>query len=68
MSTLTITLSEQQLSKVVEAYRTIQEFLSSAISPNELYQEEFLRGLQESDEDIRSKNLKEVHSFDDFIS
>ncbi len=68
MSTVTITLSEQQLSKVVEAYRTIQEFLSSALSPNELYHEEFLRGLRESDEDIRTNNMKEVHSFDDFVS
>ena len=68
MNTVTISLSEQQLFKVVDAYKTIQEFLSSALSPNELYQEEFLQGLKESDEDIRTNRMKEVRTFDDFIS
>jgi len=68
MSTIAIKLTEEQLTKIIEAYRTIQEFLSEALSPNELYHAEFLDGLRESDEDIRQGNLKEVKSFDDFIS
>jgi hypothetical protein len=68
MSTIAIKLTEEQLTKIIEAYRTIQEFLSKALSPNELYHAEFLDGLRESDEDIRQGNLKEVKSFDDFIS
>ncbi len=68
MATLTINLTEEQLTKVVEAYRIIQEFLASAISPNELYQAEFVAGLKESDDDIRTGSMKEVHSFNDFLS
>jgi len=58
----------QQLAKVVDANKEIQEFLSTALSPNELYREKFLNGLKESDEDIRTNNVKEVRTFDDFIS
>lgn len=68
MSTISIKLSEEQLSKVIEAYKTIQEFLASALSPNELYQKEFISGLYESDRDIQMGNIKQVDSFDGFIS
>ena len=68
MNTITIKLSEEQLSRVIDAYKTIQEFLASILSPNELYQAQFLEGLKESDKDIRKGNIKDVKSFDDFTS
>lgn len=68
MSTISITLSEDQLLKVIEAYKTIQEFLATALSPNELYHADFIKGLHESDEDIQNHRLKEVKSLNDFIS
>lgn len=68
MATISIALTEEQLAKVIDAYKTIQEFLASVLSPNELYREEFLQGLRESDEDIRTGNVNAVKSFDDFIS
>lgn len=68
MSTGTFNISEEQLAKLIDAYKTIQEFLTSTLSPNELYCEEFLTGLQESDDDIRNKNMNEVHSFNDFVA
>ena len=64
----TINVSEEQLAKLIDAYKTIQEFLASTLSPNELYCEEFLAGLQESDADIRNKKMNEVRSFDDFVA
>ena len=67
MTTISITLSEEQLAKVVEAYRTIQEFLATVLSPNEIYQREFLRGLQESEEELKSGRTTSVTSFDDFM-
>lgn len=68
MATGTVNISEEQLTKLIDAYKTIQEFLSSTLPPNELYNEEFLAGLREFDDDIRNKNMNEVHSFDDFIA
>ena len=64
----TIKVSEEQLAKLIDAYKTIQEFLASTLSPNELYCEEFLTGLRESDDDIRNKKMNEVRSFDDFVA
>ena len=68
MATVTVDLSDEQLAKLVDAYRTIQDFLASVLSPSEIYTEEFLLGLRESDDDIRSNRMNEVHSFDDFTA
>lgn len=63
MVTGTVNVSEEQLTKLIDAYKTVQGFLASALSPNELYRDEFLAGLRESDDDIRTKNMNEVRSF-----
>jgi len=41
MSTENVVVSDEQLAKLIEAYKTIQEFLGSVLSPNEIYTEEF---------------------------
>ena len=68
MATVTVDLADEQLAKLVDAYRTIQDFLASVLSPSEIYTEQFLLGLRESDDDIRSNRMNEVHSFDDFTA
>ncbi|MFH0991968.1 MAG: hypothetical protein V1799_18330 [bacterium] len=68
MATVTVTLSGEQFAKLIEAYKTIQEFLTSAFPPNELYREEFLTGLRESDEDVRENKINIVTSYDDFVA
>jgi hypothetical protein len=68
MTTVTVNLSEEQLAKLVDAYRTIQDFLASVLSPNEIYTDQFLTGLRESDDDIRANRMNEVRSFDDFTA
>jgi hypothetical protein len=68
MTTVTVNLSEEQLAKLVDAYRTIQDFLASVLSPNEIYNDQFLTGLRESDDDIRANRMNEVRSFDDFTA
>lgn len=68
MSTENVVVSEEQLAKLIDAYKTIQEFLSSVLSPNEIYTEEFLGGLRESDNDLANNRVNEVRTFDDFIS
>ena len=68
MATVTVDLSEEQLARLIEAYRTIEEFLVSALSPEEIYTPEFLAGLRESDDDISDKRWTEVRGLDDFTS
>ena len=66
MPTENVVVSDEQLAKLIDAYKTIQEFLGSVLSPNEIYTEEFLAGLRESEDDLASKRMNEVRSFDDF--
>lgn len=68
MASVSVNLSDEQLAKLVDAYRTIQDVLASIVPPNEMYAEEFLIGLRESDDDIRDKRMTEVHSLDDFTA
>jgi hypothetical protein len=68
MASVSVNLSDEQLAKLVDAYRTIQDVLASIMPPNQIYTEEFLAGLSESDDDIRGKRMTEVRSLDDFTS
>ncbi|HXI23766.1 MAG TPA: hypothetical protein VNG71_07815 [Pyrinomonadaceae bacterium] len=68
MPTENVVVSDEQLAKLIDAYKTIQEFLGSVLSPNEIYTEEFLVGLRESEDDLANKRVKEVRSFDDFTA
>ena len=68
MTSVSVNLSDEQLAKLVDAYRTIQDVLTSIVPPNEMYTEEFLTGLSESDDDIRQKRMTEVRSLDDFTA
>lgn len=67
MKNITLQISEEELREVTEAYKTLQNFLEKIISPNELYTDEFLKGLQEAQEEIENKELAEVKDFADFI-
>jgi hypothetical protein len=67
MSEITINISETELQNVVQAYKTLQHFLDKIVSPNDIYTDEFLSGLQESKDDLQAKNFTEVKSFADFI-
>ena len=66
MSTENVVVSDEQLAKLIDAYKTIQEFLGSVLSPNEIYTEEFLAGLRDSDDDVANSRVNEARTFDDF--
>ncbi len=68
MATVSINLSDEQLAKLIDAYKSIQEFLASVLSANEIYTEQFLAGLRESDDDVCSNLMNEVRTFDDFTA
>jgi hypothetical protein len=68
MASVSVNLSDEQLAKLVDAYRTIQDILASVVPPNQIYTQEFLAGLSESDDDIRDKRVTEVRGLDDFTA
>ena len=67
MKSITLQISEEELREVAQAYKTLQNFLEKIISPNELYTDEFLDGLQEAEKEVNDKKFVEVKSFADFI-
>lgn len=67
MKSITLQISEEELSEVTQAYKTLQNFLDKIISPNELYTDEFLKGLQEARTEVKNKEFTEVNDFADFI-
>lgn len=67
MGNITIQVSEEEFKGVLQAYQTLQTFLGKITSPNELYQADFLNGLQEALNDVKAGRLEEVSSFEDFV-
>ena len=65
---MTIEVSPQELTELLQAYRTLQMVLEKVISPNDLYLSEFLDELQVSQQEIERGQFDEVKTFDDFIS
>ena len=67
MKNITLEISEEELREVTKAYKTLQNFLEKIVSPNEIYTDEFLEGLQEAQAEVEDKNFVEVKSFADFV-
>jgi hypothetical protein len=67
MSTITVEISEDELREVTNAYRILRNFLAKIVSPNELYTDEFLTGLEQAHIEVKNKDLVEVENFADFI-
>lgn len=68
MENITIKISKKELSSVLDAYNTLQSFLSKILPPNELYHQKFLTGLREAKSDVNTGQYVEVNSFEEFIS
>ncbi|MCI0495366.1 hypothetical protein L0Z72_10205 [candidate division KSB1 bacterium] len=67
MKTISVQISEEELKGVIQAYQILQSFLEKIASANELYQKDFLEGLNEALADVKSGRFEEVNSFEAFI-
>lgn len=67
MGNITIQISEKEFKGVLEAYRTLQAFLKKIASPNELYQADFLEGIKEAQDEVKSGRFEEVGGFEEFV-
>jgi len=54
MQNMTIQITEEELSGLLQACQTLQAFLEKFISPNELYRADFLNGLREAQDDVKA--------------
>ena len=68
METVNVTLSNEQLAKLIDAYKTLQDFLGVVLPPNEIYTEEFLAGPARIPRRPRQQLRDRGGSFDDFTS
>jgi len=68
MNNIKVQFSTQEITEVLRAYNTIRLFLEKLISPNELYCEEFLNGLQEAQTEVKTGQFEEIDTFEKFIS
>ncbi|MDL1974020.1 MAG: hypothetical protein LWX55_04415 [Deltaproteobacteria bacterium] len=66
MQNVTIQITEQELSGLLQAHQTLQAFLERFLSPNELYRSDFLKGLKEAQDDVEAGRLDEVRNFENF--
>jgi hypothetical protein len=67
MQNITLQISEDELREVTQAYQVLQSFLARIISPNELYNAEFLEGLKEAQNEVAEKDFVEVTDLAGFI-
>ncbi len=67
MKTATIKMTEEDIKGVLQAYQTLQSFLEKITSKQELYQSEFLDGLEEALADVKAGRIEEVNSFEAFV-
>ena len=67
MQNFTLQISEYELREVTRAYQVLQNFLAKIISPNELYNAEFLDGLKEAQHEVAEKDFTEVTDFAGFV-
>jgi hypothetical protein len=67
MQTIKLDISDDELLEVSHADRVLQRFFDKIISPNELYQAEFLKGLEEARIQVRNEEYSEVDDLADFI-
>jgi hypothetical protein len=68
MNTITVSFTEDELQSFCQAYLVLQNFVEKVLPAEELYDQEFLEGMREAAQDIRTGQTMEVHSFDDFAS
>ncbi len=67
MQNITLQISEDELREVTQAYQVLQSFLAKIISPNELYNAEFLDGLKEAQQEVAEKDFTKMTDFAGFI-
>lgn len=67
MQNITLQITEDELREVTHAYQVLQSFLARILSPNELYNAEFLDGLKQAQNEINEKDLIEVTDLAGFV-
>lgn len=62
-----IKVTDLELSSLLEAYSTMQNFLEKVLTPDQIYNPKFINELNHSIENVKSNNFVKVESFEDFV-
>ncbi len=68
MKNITVSFTEDELQSFCQAYLVLQHFVEKILPTEEIFNQEFLEGMREAVQDIRTGRTREVHSFDDFVA
>lgn len=63
-----IQISTSEISKLLNVYNTIGEFLDKFVDRQVLYKDKFINGLELSIKEVEQKKTQRVKNFTDFIS
>ncbi len=62
-----VSFTEEELQSFFQAYRVLENFVEKILPAEEIYDQNFLKGLREAVQEIRTGQTR-GHSLDDFIS
>ena len=58
----------KEISKILEAYHTLDDFLKHYIEPRALYKADFVKGMNIAINEVSHKKTNKVKNFNDFVS
>jgi len=61
-----VVLPDKDLSQLIRAYHTLEDFLSRYIRKEDLYTKNFIKGLEQSLREVKQGKTKAVKTFDEF--
>jgi hypothetical protein len=61
-------LSDAQLTALLEAYQTMGKMLETFVGRERLYHPQFLKGLENALQEVAMGRTQEVKTFEDFVS
>lgn len=66
-NTIEIRMPKQKIYEMLEAYKTMGEFLSLALDKKDIYKQDFIAKLDRSLSEVDSGQLKKIKNFEDFL-
>lgn len=63
-----ITLSKDKLREILPTYKVLGDFLESVLPKEQIYKADFLRGLENALQEVKTCRTRKVTSFDEFVA
>ena len=63
-----VKVSKEEINKLLDAYNIISNFIEQHIKLEVLYKKEFIKGMQETLDEVSKNKAKKIQAFKDFCS